>query len=76
MTDKEILEKRLDLFNSDAWTIFIKELEDMAQSLENIQTIEDEKTLFLRKGQVDMLNMFINLEETTKLALDQLELDL
>jgi hypothetical protein len=76
MTDKEILEKRLDLFNGDAWTIFIKELEDMAQSLENIQTIEDEKTLFLRKGQVDMLNMFINLEETTKLALDQLELDL
>ena len=76
MTDKEILEKRLDLFNSDSWTIFIKELEDMAQSLENIQTIEDEKTLFLRKGQVDMLNMFINLEETTKLALDQLELDL
>tara|TARA_R100001463_G_scaffold16942_2_gene43718 strand:+ start:2539 stop:2769 length:231 start_codon:yes stop_codon:yes gene_type:complete len=76
MTDREILEKRLDLFNSDAWTIFIKELEDMAESLENIQTIEDEKTLFLRKGQVDMLNMFINLEETTKLALDQLELDL
>ena len=76
MTDREILEKRLDLFNSDAWTIFIKELEDMAQSLENIQTIEDEKTLFLLKGQVDMLNMFINLEETTKLALDQLELDL
>ena len=76
MTDREILEKRLDLFNSDAWSIFIKELEDMAQSLENIQRIEDEKTLFLRKGQVDMLNMFINLEETTKLALDQLELDL
>ena len=76
MTDREILEKRLDLFNSDAWIIFIKELEDMAKSLENIQTIEDEKTLFLRKGQVDMLNMFINLEETTKLALDQLELDL
>ena len=76
MTDREILEKRLDLFSNDAWTIFIKELEDMAKSLENIQTIEDEKTLFLRKGQVDMLNMIVNLEETTKLALDQLELDL
>ena len=76
MTDKEILEKRLDLFDSDAWTIFVKELEDMAESLENIQTIEDEKTLFLRRGQVDMLNMIVNLEETTKLALDQLELDL
>jgi hypothetical protein len=48
----------------------------MAKSLENIQNIPDEKTLFLRRGQVDMLNMIINLEETTKLALDQLELDI
>ena len=76
MTDREILEDRLELFSSDAWSTFTNELADMAESLENIQTISDEKTLFLRKGQVDMLNMIINLEETTKLALDQLELDL
>lgn len=75
MTDREILEDRLELFLSNAWSTFTNELADMAESLENIQTINDEKTLFLRKGQVDMLNMIINLEETTKLALDQLELD-
>ncbi len=76
MTDREILEGRLNLFTNDAWVSFTKELEDMAKSLENIQNIPDEKTLFLRRGQVDMLNMIINLEETTKLALDQLELDI
>lgn len=76
MTDKEILEGRLNLFTNDAWVSFTKELEEMAKSLENIQNIPDEKTLFLRRGQVDMLNMIINLEETTKLALDQLELDI
>ncbi len=73
MTDKEILEQRLSLFTNDAWLSFSKELEELAQSLENIQTIDDEKTLFLRRGQVDMLNMIINLEATTKLALDQLD---
>tara|TARA_S200002703_G_scaffold157496_2_gene165463 strand:- start:3436 stop:3666 length:231 start_codon:yes stop_codon:yes gene_type:complete len=76
VTDREILEGRLNLFTNDAWVSFTKELEDMAKSLENIQNIPDEKTLFLRRGQVDMLNMIINLEETTKLALDQLELDI
>ena len=75
LSDREILEDRLELFSSDAWSAFTNELADMAESLENIRTISDEKTLFLRKGQVDMLNMIINLEETTKLALDQLELD-
>ncbi len=76
MTDREILEGRLELFTKAAWISFTKELEEMAKSLENIQNIPDEKTLFLRRGQVDMLNMIINLEETTKLALDQLELDI
>ncbi len=73
MNYREFLEKRIDLFSSEAWSLFTEELTQMAQSLENIQTIEDEKTLFLRRGQVDILNMIINLEETTKLALDQLE---
>ncbi len=73
MTDKEILEKRLELFSSEAWDLFTEELTSMAKSLENIQTIDNKKTLFLRKGQVDILNMIINLEETTKLALDQLD---
>jgi len=73
ISDKEILEKRLDLFLSDSWSIFREELTIMANSLEKIQDIPDEKTLFLRRGQVDILNMIINLEETTKLALDNLE---
>ena len=71
--DREFLEKRLELFSMEAWDLFTEELTSMAQSLEKIQTIDDEKTLYLRRGQVDMLNMVINLEETTKLALDQLD---
>ena len=73
LNDREFLEKRLELFTMEAWSLFTEELNDMAESLEHIQTIDDEKTLYLRRGQVDMLNMIINLEETTKLALDQLE---
>ena len=73
MTDREFLEKRLELFSMEAWDLFTEELTSMAQSLEKTQTIDDEKTLYLRRGQVDMLNMVINLEETTKLALDQLD---
>ena len=73
MTDREFLEKRLELFSLEAWDLFTEELTSMAESLEKIQTIDDEKTLYLRRGQVDMLNMVINLEETTKLALDQLD---
>jgi|TARA_R110001592_G_scaffold275582_5_gene542662 hypothetical protein len=73
MNDKEVLEERLDLLVSGSWSLLIEELTSMATSLENINNIDDEKTLFLRRGQVETLNMIINLKETTKLALDQLE---
>jgi hypothetical protein len=73
LSDKEFLEKRLELFTLEAWSLFTEELTQMAESLEKIQTIDDERTLYLRRGQVDILNMIINLEETTKLALDQFD---
>jgi hypothetical protein len=73
MNDREILEKRLDLFMSESWTLWLKELTVMAESLENIRNIDDEKTLFTNKGAVGILNMMINLEDTTKFALEQLD---
>mgnify|MGYP003389267953 CR=1 FL=1 len=75
MTDLEFLEKRLDLFTTESWGLLIEELTNMADSMESIQNIDDEKTLFVNKGAVGILNMIINLEETTRLALGQLELD-
>jgi len=73
MNDKEILEQRLNLFEADAWRVLVKELSDMAESVEKITDIEDERTLFQRQGSLGILNMIINLEETTKFTLDQLD---
>ena len=73
MTDKELLEQRLDMIQHDGWRVLLEEYTKLAESLEKIYDIEDEKTLHLRRGQVSVLNMFINLEEATKLALEQLD---
>ena len=73
MNDREILEKRLDLFMHESWQVWLKELTTMAESLENISNIDNEKTLFINKGAVGILNMIINLEDTTKYALEQLD---
>ncbi|MBT7075524.1 MAG: hypothetical protein HN922_11505, partial [Anaerolineae bacterium] len=73
MTDREVLEQRLDMIQHDGWRVLLEEYTKLAESLEKIYDIEDEKTLHLRRGQVSFLNMFINLEEATKLALEQLD---
>ena len=73
MTDREVLEQRLDMIQHDGWRVLLEEYTKLAESLEKIYDIEDEKTLHLRRGQVSFLNMFINLEEATKRALEQLD---
>jgi hypothetical protein len=73
MTDQEVLEQRLDMFQHDGWRELMNEYTKLAESLEKIYDIEDEKTLQLRRGQVGILNIFLNLEESTKLALEQLD---
>jgi hypothetical protein len=75
MTDQEFLEKRLDMMSTDGWSLLMEELTDMASSLESIKNIDDEKTLFINKGAVGILNMVVNMRESTKFALEQLELD-
>ena len=73
MTDREVLEQRLDMIQHDGWRVLLEEYTELAESLEKIYDIEDENTLHMRRGQVSFLNMFINLEEATKLALEQLD---
>ena len=73
MTDTELLEQRLDLFQRDGWRSLVDEYTELAESLEKIYNIEDLSTLHERRGQVGFLNMVITLEQATKIALDQLD---
>jgi len=73
ITDREILEKRITLCQEGSWVTFREELIAMSESLEKIYDIDNEKDLRFRQGQLSMLNMFINLEDSSKIALDNLD---
>ena len=75
LNDREILEQRLSLFELDAWRYLKEDLTKLVTGLEKIYDVENERSLFMRQGQVDILNMLITLEEATKIALDQLDKD-
>jgi hypothetical protein len=67
-TDKEFFDSRYRLFEVDGWKDLVEELTLMAESLDNVSAIDDEKSLYLVKGQLSILNMVITLEEQTKLT--------
>ena len=49
------------------WQDLIQELVVMSESLNQVSTIKDEKSLYEVQGQLSILNMLITLEEQTKL---------
>ena len=65
--DKEFFEGRYRLFETDGWKDLIEELQLMSESLDSVQTIKDEKSLYTVQGQLSILSMLITLEEQTKL---------
>jgi len=65
--DKEFFDSRYRLFEVDGWKDLVEELTLMAESLNNVASIDDEKSLYSVKGQLSILNMIMTLEEQTKL---------
>jgi hypothetical protein len=66
-TDKDFFDSRYKLFEVDGWRDLVEELTNTYDSLNNVASIDDEKNLYLVKGQLSILNMLITLEEQTKL---------
>jgi len=65
--DKEFFDCRYKLFEADGWKDLVEELTLMSESINNVTSIDDEKALYLVKGQMSILNMLMTLEEQTKL---------
>ena len=65
--DKEFFDGRYRLFEMDGWQDLVQELVVMSESLNQVSTIKDEKSLYEVQGQLSILNMLITLEEQTKL---------
>jgi hypothetical protein len=57
-----------EMFLSSGWKHLIKEVEDDINRLDTLNGVQDEKTLFFLKGQLHVLQNFLNLEESIRLA--------
>lgn len=73
--DRRFLEARLNLCSMDEWRELVDELDSLAESIDSVASIDNEKDLFYIRGQLSVLSMLINMEETTRMALEQLDLE-
>ena len=69
-------ENLLDLFTRDGWKQFIEDLQDNAELLSDITTIQDEKAFWYRRGQLEAVQRILSYESQIKDSYEDFERDL
>lgn len=71
--NKQFYHNRLSLFEQEGWIALVQELEELENLYNNLDSVENEKDLWFARGQLSILRQIINLEEATKLAVEELD---
>ena len=65
-------EDRFDLFSRQGWLDLMEDVEAMLDSMNNVSTITDEKSLQFRKGEISILSWLKTLKGVSERAYEDL----
>ena len=65
-------ESRFSMMSTDGWRDLIEDIDSMVEALNNISTIQDEKDLQFKKGELSILTWLKNLKEVSERAYEEL----
>ena len=65
-------EARFDLMSRDGWRDLMEDIDNMINSLNNISTIPDEKSLQFKKGELSILVWLKTLKQVSTQAYEEL----
>jgi hypothetical protein len=65
-------EARFDLMSKEGWKDLMEDIDTMIESLNNISTIPDEKSLHFKKGELSILTWLRTLKEVSERAFEEL----
>ena len=74
MTDNELetyFEHMNALFRTEGWKALIKDLSLNVPLINSVESTKDDKDLYFRKGQLNILGTILNLEETTRIGQEE-----
>jgi hypothetical protein len=65
-------EARFTMMATEGWRDLLEDIDNMIEPLNNISTIEDEKSLQFRKGELSILTWLKNLKQVSERAYEDL----
>ena len=76
MTDNELeiyFREMNELFRMDGWQSLIKDLTLNLPLINSVENTKDDKDLYFRKGQLNIIGTILNLEETTRAGQEEFQ---
>lgn len=64
-------ENRLAMMNTEAWTDLMEDIQGMLNATNNVMSIQDEKTLHFKRGEISMMNWMLSLKDMSKIGFEQ-----
>jgi len=74
MTDQELelyFRDMNELFRTAGWKSLTQDLKMSIPNLNSVESTKDEKDLYFRKGQLNIIGTLLNLEETTRIGQEE-----
>jgi len=74
MTDNELevyFREMNELFRTEGWKSLIKDLTLNIPIINSVEHTKDDKDLYFRKGQLNIMGTILNLEETTRIGQEE-----
>jgi len=65
-------ESRFTMMATEGWKDLLEDIDNMIEPLNNISTIDDEKSLQFRKGELSILTWLKNLKQVSERAYEDL----
>jgi len=65
-------EARFSMMATEGWKDLLEDIDNMIEPLNNISTIDDEKSLQFRKGELSILTWLKNLKQVSERAYEDL----
>lgn len=72
--DKNFYYDRVAMLETDGWRDLVDELDNLFEMNNQIDSIESERDLWFAKGQLGILRQMLSLEDSTKQAMEELDL--
>jgi len=74
MTDNELelyFRDMNELFRTNGWKTIVKDLSSNIPIINSVEHTKDDKDLYFRKGQLNIMGTLLNLEETTRIGQEE-----